>query len=198
MKSVGSASSTTRTADQTYAARYWAEHPAGTWSRIARTISAARGLSVVENARLFAMLYMTAADALITVWDSKAYWSFWRPITAIREADTDGNPATEADPAWLPLVPTPPYPDEPAGHTALSGSFTVTLREFFGTDSVAWTDTNNAGMTRSYFRLSDAIEEIVNVRVWSGIHFRTADEHGARTGLQVSTWRQQHFFQPVP
>ena len=195
VKSLGSATSTTRTADQTYVSRYWAEHPAGTWSRVVRTLSAGHGLSIVDNARLFAMLYLTAADALITVWDSKAYWSFWRPITAIREADTDGNPATQADPAWLPLVPTPPYPDEPSGHTAVSGSFLATLREFFGTDNVAWSDTNNAGMTRSYSRLSDAIKEIVDLRVWSGIHFRTADEHGARIALQVATWRSMHFFQ---
>ena len=76
------------------------------------------------------MLYLTGADALICVWDDKAYWSFWRPITAIREADTDGNPATEADPDWLPLIPTPPYPDHPSGHSGLSGSFVATLQDF--------------------------------------------------------------------
>ena len=91
-RSLGSATSTTRTADQTLAARYWAENPPGTWSRIFRTLSAQEGLSLVENARFFAMLYLTAADALISVWDDKAHWSFWRPITAIREAGTDGNP----------------------------------------------------------------------------------------------------------
>jgi hypothetical protein len=197
VKSVGSATSTTRTDDQTFAARYWAEQPMGTWSRIVRSISAAQGLGVVDNARLFAMLYMTAADAFITVWDSKAYWSFWRPITAIREAATDDNAATVADPNWLPLIPTPPYPEEPSGHLGLSSSFVTTLQQFLGTDDVAWTDTNNGGMTRSYTHLSDALDEIVDVRVWSGIHFRTADEHSERIGQQVAKWRDRHFFKAV-
>ena len=194
VKSLGSAASTTRTADQTLAARYWAENPPATWSRIIRTLSAQQGLSMAENARLFAMLYMTAADALISVWDDKAHSSFWRPITAIREADTDGNPATEPDAAWLPLIANPPYPEHPSGHTGLSGSIVATLQEFFGTDKVAWTDTNNAGLTRSFTRFSQAIDEIVDARVWSGIHFRTADEQGARIGRQVAKWRKSNYF----
>ncbi len=97
VKSLGSSSSTVRTTDQTNAARYWAENPPNTWSRIVRTLSAQQGLSLVDNARLYAVLYMTAADALITVWNDKAHYLFWRPITAIREADTDGNPATAKD-----------------------------------------------------------------------------------------------------
>jgi PAP2 superfamily len=197
VKSLGSAASTTRTADQTLAARYWAENPPATWSRIFRTLSAQQGLSLAENARLFAMLYMTAADALITVWDDKAHHSFWRPITAIREADTDGNPATEPDAAWLALIPTPPYPEHSSGHTGLSGSIVATLQGFFGTDKMAWSDTNNAGLTRSFTRFSRAIDEIVDARVWSGIHFRTADEQGARIGRQVARWRDMHYFRPV-
>jgi hypothetical protein len=197
VKSLGSLTSTTRTADQTLAARYWAENPPATWSRIFRKLSAQEGLSIAENARLFAMLYMTAADALITVWDDKAFRLFWRPITAIREADTDGNPATKADPAWLPLIATPPYPEHPSGHTGLSGSIVATLQKFFGTDNVMWTDTNNAGLTRSFTRFSDAIKEIVDARVWSGIHFRTADKHGARIGREIARYREAHYFKPV-
>jgi hypothetical protein len=197
VKSLGSATSTTRTADQTLAARYWAENPPATWSRIFRTLSAQEGLSIAENARLFAMLYMTAADALISVWDDKAYWSFWRPITAIREAGGDGNPATQPDAAWLPLIANPPYPEHPSAHNALSGSIVATLRKFFGTDKVAWTDTNNAGLTRSFTRFSHAIKEIVDARVWSGIHFRTAEVQGARIGRQVAKWRDTHYFRPV-
>jgi hypothetical protein len=197
VKSLGSATSVTRTADQTQAARYWAENPPGTWSRIFRALSTNEDLSLVDNARLYAMLYLTASDALISVWDDKAHWSFWRPITAIREADIDGNPMTEPDPAWLPLIPTPPYPDHPSGHAGLSGSIVATLQDFFGTDKVAWTDTNNAGLTRSFTRFSHAIEEIVDARVWSGIHFRTADEQGEQIGRQVARWRNKHYFQAV-
>ncbi len=194
VKSIGSATSTTRTAGQTLAAQYWAENPPATWSRIFRTLSAQEGLSIAENARLFAMLYMSAADALISVWDDKAHWSFWRPITAIHEAATDGNPATEADSTWLPLIPNPPYPEHSSGHTGLSGSIVATLQDFFGTDKVAWTDTNNAGLTRSFTRFSQAIHEIIDARVWSGIHFRTADKQGARIGRQVAKWRDKHYF----
>jgi hypothetical protein len=154
-------------------------------------------VSLVDNARLFAMAYMTAADALITVWDDKAFCLFWRPITAIREADTDGNPATEADPNWLPLIATPPYPEHPSGHTGLSGSIVRTLQQFFGTDKIGWEDTNNAGLTRSFASFSEAIDEIIDARVWSGIHFRTADEQGARIGKDVARYRQAHYFKPV-
>jgi hypothetical protein len=197
VKSLGSLTSTARTADQTLAARYWAENPPATWSRVFRTLSAQQGLSLAENARLFALLYMTAADALISVWDDKAFWSFWRPITAIREADTDGNVATEQDPEWLPLIANPPYPEHPSGHTGLSGSIVATLQQFFGTDRMAWSDTNTAGLTRSFTRFSHAIHEIVGARIWSGIHFRTADEQGARIGRQVAKWRHKNYFRPV-
>ena len=197
VKSLGSATSTTRSADQTLAARYWAENPPATWSRIFRTLSAQQGVSLVGNARLYAMLYMTAADALITVWNDKANFLFWRPITAIREADTDGNPDTAADPAWLPLIPTPPYTEHSSGHNGLSSSFVATLQDFFGTDRIGWTDTNNGGFTRSYTRISDAIEEIIEVRIWSGIHFRSSDEQAAKIGKQVAQYRERHFFERV-
>jgi hypothetical protein len=197
VRSLGSDTSTARTADQTHAARYWAENPPATWSRVFRTLSKEQELTLVQNARLYAMLYLTAADALISVWNDKARWLFWRPITAIREADTDGNPVTDKDEAWLPLIANPPYPEHPSGHLGLSGSFVATLQDFFKKDKVAWTDTNDAGLTRSFRRFSQAIEEIVNARVWSGIHFRTADEHGARIGRKVAGWRERHYFQAV-
>jgi hypothetical protein len=197
VKSVGSLNSTTRTPDQTHAARYWNENPPATWSRILRSISASRGLSIDDNARLYAEAWLTAADAFIAVWDEKAVWSNWRPITAIREADTDGNPNTHPDFAWLPLIPTPPYPDHPSGHLGLSGSIVQTLRAFFATDAISWTDTNGAGLTRSYSSLSATLQEIVDVRVWSGIHFRNADEASVKIAQGINRWRLQHYFRPT-
>jgi hypothetical protein len=197
VKSLGSLTSTERTADQTHAARYWAENPPATWSRVFRTLSAQQGLTLVENARLYAMLYTTAADALIAVWDDKAHWLFWRPITAIREAGSDDNPLTQPQDGWTPLIATPPYPEHPSGHTGLSGSIVKTLQQFFGTDQIGWTDTNNAGLTRSFSSFSQAIDEIVDARVWSGIHFRTADVHGQRIGRHVAGYRQGRYFRPV-
>jgi hypothetical protein len=104
---------------------------------------------------------------------------------------------TESDPTWLPLIPTPPYPDHPSGHAGLSGSFVATLQDFFGTDDVAWSDSNNGGLTRNFTHFSQAIEEIVDARVWSGIHFRSADEQGETIGKRVAKWRNRHFFLPV-
>jgi len=197
VKEFGRATNSARTADQTNAARYWAENPPGTWSRIFRTLATQQGLSTEENARLFAMLYLTAADALISVWDDKAHYMFWRPVTAIARADTDGNDRTTKEDGWSSLIPTPPYPDHPSGHTGLSGSFVATLQDFFGTDRIGWTDTNNAGLTRSFTRFSDAIAEIVDARVWSGLHFRNADEQGETIGREVAKWRDHHYFEPV-
>ena len=155
-------------------------------------------LGIADNARLFAMLYLTAADAGIACWDDKAHWQFWRPITAIREADTDANPATAADPEWLPLINTPPYPEHPSGLACFSGAIARTLRDFLGTDRVAFSATSaNSGTTRSFTGFSLAVDEIVDARVWSGIHFRIADEHGACIGEQVARWRSKHYFRPT-
>ena len=195
VKSIGSLSSTTRTADQTYAALYWAENPPRTWNRILNTLSAGRGLSLVDNARMFAEVYLTVADTFIAVWDEKAHTSFWRPITAIREADTDGNPRTEPDPTWLPLVANPAYPEHPSGHLGLSGAVGATLRQFYGTDKLTWTDTNVGGRTRGFTRVSDAVDEIVEARIWSGIHFRNADEASVVISRQIAKYREKHYFE---
>jgi hypothetical protein len=207
VKELGSATSTTRTEDQTHAARYWAENPPRTWNRILRTLSTQAGLSLTENARLFAMAYLTTADAFISVWNDKMFWRFWRPIAAIREAgiggpgDADGNPDTVADTGWLPLIATPPYPDHPSGHAGISGSMVATLQDFFGTDVVALTDTNLGtpppARTRSWTSFSQMIDEVVDARMWSGIHTLNPDQQGAKIAQQVADYRQARYFQPV-
>ncbi len=198
VKAIGSKTSTTRTAEQTDAGLFWTDNAMAMWSRIFRQVSAARGLTLVENARFFAMLYLTGADALITVWADKAKWSFWRPITAIHEAATDGNPATQADRNWEPLLATPLYPEHASGHSSLSSSFVQTLQDFFGTDKIAFYDTSNATHTRRDFaRFSDAIQEIISARVYVGIHFRHADIAGANIGKHVAHWRAKNYFQPT-
>jgi hypothetical protein len=197
VKELGSASSTTRTADQTHAALYWGEGPGLNWNRIFHKLSLEHGLTLTENARYFAMIYLTVADAFISMWVDKAHWSFWRPIAAIREADTDGNPNTVRDVNWLPLVPTPPYPDHPSGASGLSGASVATLQAFFGTDKVAVTDTSPAGRTRSWSRLSEIVDEVVLARMWSGIHFLNPDKQGARMGERIARYGQKHYFGAV-
>jgi hypothetical protein len=211
VKELGSLTSITRTPDQTDAAIWWQEHAHSLYHRMFRMLAEEQGLNVVRSARLFAMETMAAADASIGCWNDKYYWQFWRPITAIREADTDGNPATEADPAWWPLfhpttpvctpppLVTPPFPDHPSGHSCITGAFVHTLQNFFGTDRIA---IRNAYSTksctyRSFDRFSAMLDEVIDARVWAGIHFRTADTQGAVLGKKVAQYLKKHYFQPV-
>src|SRR6266508_5192630 len=213
IKELGSLISTKRTADQTAAAIFWQDSGPAIWNRVYRALATSHGLDIVDSARLFAMTNLAAADGSIGCWNDKAYWSFWRPITAIREAASDGNPATEADPNWLPLfdpsVPvsgaplvTPGFPDHPAGHTCISGATVHALQAFFGTDKVSFTAVSNKCSpapctSRSFDRFSDALKEIIDARVWGGIHFRTADVQGAVLGTKVVRYMEKHYFQPV-
>jgi hypothetical protein len=198
VKSLGQDTSTTRTADQTAASRYWATVGLPLWNRTAATLAADHGLNVADDARLFAEMYLTAADAAITVWDGKAHWKFWRPITAVREAGTDDNPRTDPVSGWLPLIPTPPYPDHPSGLNGIAGAVVSTYQDFFGTNDIALTDTSPVtGITRTWPTFSAVMDEAVDVRVWSGIHFRNADEAGRQIGEDVAKWRRHHFFKPV-
>jgi hypothetical protein len=194
IKAVGALDSTTRTADQTDQARFWVEGPQP-WTRAARKLAVERGLSSTESARMFAMLYTTGADALIATWNDKARWLFWRPITAIRQAEADGNPATAADAAWLPLVNTPPYPDHPSGLSSVSAAMAESLEQVFG-HRVRFSVTSvSSNTTRSYRSFDEAVDEVVNARVYSGIHFRKADEDGAQQGAAVARDGLRHAFE---
>ena len=213
VKELGSLTSTRRTGDQTTAAIFWQDSGPVIWNRVYRALAVSEELDIVESARLFAMTNMAAADGSIGCWNDKYYWRFWRPITAIREAASDGNPATVADPAWLPLfdptIPvsgaplvTPGFPDHPAGHTCISGATVHALKAFFGTDKVAFTALSNKCSpapcpVRSFDRFSEALKEIIDARVWGGIHFRTADVQGAVLGKKVVHYMKKHYFQPV-
>jgi hypothetical protein len=211
VKELGSLTSTVRTADQTAAAIFWQDNGMAIWNRAFRSL--ASPTDTAGNARLLAETNLAAADALIGCWNNKYYWNFWRPITAIREGDADGNPATKGDAGWTPLfdpsvavsgakLVTPGFPDHPSGHTCASGAITRVLRDFFGTDKVTFTATSNKCLpapcpARTFRRFSDAIDEIIGARIWSGIHFRTADETGARLGKKVARYLRKHYFQPV-
>jgi hypothetical protein len=211
VKEVGSLTSAIRTPDQTDAAIFWQDHAHALFNRIFRDLVLSQGLNIVDSARLFAMENLAAADASIGCWNDKYYWQFWRPITAIREADTDGNPHTQADPTWLPLFDpstpvcnplfplfTPPFPDHPSGHACNTSAFVHTLQNFFGTDKIAVSVfSNKSCTTRSFERFSDMLKEVIDARVWAGIHFRTADTQGAVLGKKVAQYLKKHYFQPV-
>jgi hypothetical protein len=210
VKELGSLTSTSRTEAQTKTAIFWQTAPAPLWHGMARDLIARHGLSASEGARLLAMMSLAGADGAVSCWNDKYHWQSWRPVTAIREADTDGNPATTADPAWLPLfdpstattppLSNPPFPEHPSGHGCYTGATLEAVRAFFGTDrmTVNLVSGRYPGGPRTFTRLSDAMDEVIDARVWGGIHFRTADVVGARIGTQVGRWMEQHYFQPVP
>ena len=198
VKSLGSATSTTRTAAQTELGRFYSANPAVMLNKSLRDIATRKGLSITKAARLFAMTSVSGADALIACWDDKAHYSFWRPITSIRLAGTDGNAATTAQADWLPFLATPPYPDHPSGYNCFTGSTTQAAREFFGTNRVRISLTSPITMTtRTYSRLSRIVNDTIDARIYLGIHFRTPDVQGAKLGSNVASYVADHYFERV-
>lgn len=196
VKSLGRVDSTTRTADQTMMARFWNENAVATWTRISRQLAVGEELSTADSARLFAMLYLTGEDALIACFEDKERHHFWRPTTAIHEADLDGNAGTAEDDSWQALLGVPPYPDHPSGHNCFSSSIVQTLKQFFGTDQMAFWAQNSVGR-RDFDTFSEAIKEIRKARVYGGLHFMSADAQGANLGRKVANYREEHYFQPA-
>lgn len=171
-------------------------------NRNIRLFAAAQGLGLADNARLFAQLYVTIADSLITCWNSKFYFNFWRPVTAIRAADTDGNDLTEPDATWLPLAPTPNHPEYPAAHGSLTGALAYALEDFFGTKkiTVALTSTSVPGVAmaqHTFTKTQDLVKEIIDARIYGGMHYRTSGVHGAVIAKKVANWVSKHYFRPV-
>jgi PAP2 superfamily len=198
VKRLGSLTSTVRTPDQKDAALFWQANGAGLFNAILRQLAGTQELDIAGAARMFAMTNMAGADGAIGCWKDKYYWNSWRPITAIRQADNDRNPATLADQTWTPLFATPAFPEHPSGHTCLSGAVVETLQDFFGTDKIAFDAFSSFSQTsRSFERFSEAIKEIIDARVWAGIHFRTADVQGAVLGKKVARYLREHYFQPM-
>jgi hypothetical protein len=186
-----------RTDEQTEIALFWVESSPLAWNRIARTVSTAKGLDAWQNARLFGLLNMALIDGYIGTWDTKYHYRFWRPVTAIRLADIDGNPATTADPTWTPLVETPPIPDYDSGHAVEGGAAAKVLTRVFGTDTISFSNcsyTLPAGQTcadpaptlRHFTSFSQAADENAVSRIYVGFHFRDAVEIGTRHGEKIA------------
>jgi hypothetical protein len=203
VKDYGRSDSTFRSAGQTDQAQFWAGNFVVMMNALVRTVANGRLSNVSDSSRLFVLTSTAAADATINVWNDKAYYVFWRPITAIQSGDLDFNSLTDGDPTWTPLFPTPPYPDHTSGANGLAASTTRALRNYFQQDEISFSlATTNTAPTnqdvRSFTRLSDMAQEVVNARIFLGIHFRFADE-GARTlGIRVADWGYSNYFRPVP
>jgi PAP2 superfamily len=193
----GALTGSTRSDEETAVALFHSGNPFVMMNRGMRDIAAARGLSLAAQARLLAMTSMSSADGAIGCWDSKNAWSFWRPITAINDTADDGNTATEPQAGWAPLRPNPPYPDEPSGYNCFSGAMMHAARNYFGTDAITFQLTSTlTSTTRTYTSFTSVLVETINARVWNGLHFRTADVHGALLGEHVANWVAAHFFGP--
>ena len=203
---LGAADSATRTADQTQIARFWADGagtitPPGHWNQIAQTVAQSSSLSLVEEARLFALLNIAEADAAILCWDTKYSSNFWRPITAIREADTDGNPDTLRDALWEPLLTTPNFPSYTSGHASFSGAAAALLEGFTGSDSFAFTAQADASVgvaPRSFTSFSQAAGEAADSRLYGGIHFGFDNADGLAAGAALGQYVLNSQLQPVP
>jgi hypothetical protein len=187
-----------RTQAQTDLAVFYTTDFMRTWNRTLRDIADEHIDHIAHSSRLFALANLAAADAFITVWDSKYYYNLWRPVTAIQEGNADGNPHTTGNSTWTPFLPTPPYPDYTSGANGVAAAYMATLALFFRTDAFDFTVTTVPGnLARDYTRFSHVLRDIVDVRVYQGIHFRFADEQGRNQGLAVAFWVFTNFLRPV-
>jgi hypothetical protein len=198
IQQLGSATSTVRTPEQTAVARFWSTNSNIEYNGGFTRVAVSRGLDAEDTARLLAMGNVVAADAAIACWDAKYTYGLWRPVTAIQNADLDGNPATTADPSWQPLLTTPNHPEYVAAHGCLTSAEADVFSEVLGTSKIdidlASTVT---GTTRHFASAQDMKREIVNARVWGGLHYRTSAERGVHLGDQVASYDLDHAFLPV-
>ena len=199
VKAVGGKVSTVRTAEQTEIARFWFEGP-GNWNTIARTVAATRKLDAADSARLLALMNLAMADAYIAGWKIRYVYDFWRPVTAIREGDNDGNDATAGDPTWDSHQNTPAVSDYPSTQSTFSAAAAVVLASLLGGDQATFTVTSGKpfeGLTRSFTSFSQAARESADSRVYAGIHFRSACEDGLGLGRKVGQRAVALYLQPV-
>jgi membrane-associated phospholipid phosphatase len=200
VKALGAAAGSSRTAEQTEIALFWAdgggtETPPGHWNHIARDVVALTGATLEENARLFALLNIAMADAAISAWDAKYVYNFWRPVTAIRAGQTDGNSATVPDATWSSFIATPPFPDYVSGHSTFSAAAATVLAWFYGTDDIGFITGSDAlpGVFRHFPSFSAAAAEAALSRIYGGIHYRFASEDGYTAGSEIAEWTVENY-----
>lgn len=197
VRAYGSLTSTVRSEEQSEIARFHTENPNQFWGRNLSTLVASRNLGPARSARLLALLTFASADATIACFDAKYAYNFWRPVTAIQMADIDGNPATQADPAWAAFVPTPPHPEYPAAHGCVGAAVAQTLREYFGRKHLRFSFTSTVTATTHYYdSTDDLVREIIEARIYGGMHYRNSGQHGAALGKSVAKWTIEHALRP--
>lgn len=200
VKAIGGILSTTRTAEQTLIAKFWADFsytssPPGHWNEITREICRQRKPPLADTAKLFALLNVTLADTCITIWDTKYHYNYWRPVTAIQRADEDSNAATTADKTWEPLLRTPPHPEYVSGHSGISGAAAAILEHHFGKENISFEASSDdvKDTKRRFTSFQTCAEEIAMSRIYGGIHYPAAGEEGLKLGRQIATYVLGHF-----
>jgi hypothetical protein len=198
VKAYGVATGSLRSDAQTETGRFYTEHAVAQYSRAFRRYASGNGLGVGDTALFFALANTSILDSQIACWDAKFTYNFWRPVTAIRAGDTDGNPATLPDPAWIGLAITPPHPEYPAAHGCWTSATARMLEHFNGTSAVHFVlDSAATGTTHVFESTGDLRAEIVNARVYGGMHYRFSGEAGAAIGEQVADYVAANYFRPV-
>jgi hypothetical protein len=199
VKDLGGKKSTTRTAEQTEMARFWVITGPQSWDPIVRQLAAAPGRSLIENARLFALVEIAAADAYIAVFDAKYTFNFWRPITAIRNGDLDGNDATSRDAGWEPVIDTPLHPEYPCAHCISSAAVRAVLEPEFGKGPVSLSMTSSAapGAVHKWASIQEWAEEVSAARICGGIHYRNSTVVGKDMGKKIGELAVRNYLTPA-
>ena len=200
IKALGSKNSTLRTAEQTEIARFWEATLPPIYHGVVRSVATVPGREVTQNARLFAAVTQAIDDALIAVFDAKYHYSFWRPVTAIRNGDIDGNDATERDPSWLPFIDTPMHPEYPCAHCIVSSAVGTVLQAEIGTGpmpTLTTTSVTAKGAARSWTKIDDFMQEVANARIYDGVHYRNSTEVGTAMGKQIGELVVAKYLRPL-
>jgi hypothetical protein len=200
IKELGGKHSTHRTAEQTEIARFWEATLPPIYHGVIRSVAAMPGREVTQNARLFMAVTQATDDALIAVFDAKYHYNFWRPITAIRNGDIDGNDATERDPSWTPFIDTPMHPEYPCAHCIVSATVGTVLQAEIGTGPMPTLTTTSAtakGEARSWTTIDDFVQEVANARIYDGVHYRTSAEVGTAMGKQIGELAVAKYLRPL-
>jgi hypothetical protein len=199
IKALGSKGSTQRTAEQTEIARFWEATLPPIYNGIVRSVATVPGREVTQNARLFMAVTQATDDALIAVLDAKYHYNFWRPITAIRNGDIDGNDATERDPSWIPFIDTPMHPEYPCAHCIVSATVGTVLQAEIGAGpmpTLTTTSVTAKGAARSWTKIEDFMQEVANARIYDGVHYRTSTEVGTAMGKQIGEVSEAKYLRP--
>jgi hypothetical protein len=199
-KELGGVNSTKRTPWQTETGRFWALIGTHAWNQAARQLATSKPLPLIESARMFALLNIAVFDAYLAIFDAKYHYNFWRPVTAIRNGDRDGNDATERDAGWTPLITTPMHPEYPCAHCVVDGAAGAVLKSVFGSGTVPEiTLTYDAmpGVTRKYTTIQQLEDEVSMARIWGGVHYRTSNEVGHAIGKKVGEYTLANHMRPA-